>query len=51
MSQTRLLKAAGPGQEISAREARKLAGIMAEFFEATERLWLVSGPREVLLNI
>src|SRR4051812_36602961 len=28
----------GQGQEISAREAWKLFGIMAEFFEATEKL-------------
>jgi uncharacterized protein (TIGR00730 family) len=33
-----LLKAAGAGHEISSREAWKLFGIMAEFFEATERL-------------
>ena len=32
------MKPAGPGQEISAREAWKLFGIMAEFFQATERL-------------
>src|SRR3954453_11133335 len=38
MTQTKLLKAAGLGHEISAREAWKLFGIMAEFFEATERL-------------
>src|SRR4051812_29880335 len=31
-------KPAAPGQEISAREAWKLFGIMAEFFQATERL-------------
>jgi uncharacterized protein (TIGR00730 family) len=38
MTQERLLKAAGLGPEISSREAWKLFGIMAEFFEATERL-------------
>ena len=38
MTQERLLKAAGLGAEISSREAWKLFGIMAEFFEATERL-------------
>src|SRR3954465_9092881 len=38
MTQEKLLKAAGLGREISAREAWKLFGIMAEFFEATERL-------------
>jgi uncharacterized protein (TIGR00730 family) len=38
MTQTKLPKAAGLGHEISAREAWKLFGIMAEFFEATERL-------------
>ncbi len=32
------MKPAGVGHEISAREAWKLFGIMAEFFEATERL-------------
>jgi hypothetical protein len=32
------LKQAGSGHEISAREAWKLFGIMAEFFEATEKL-------------
>jgi hypothetical protein len=32
------MKPAGLGQEISPREAWKLFGIMAEFFEATERL-------------
>jgi len=31
-------KPAAHGQEISAREAWKLFGIMAEFFQATERL-------------
>ena len=36
MTQEKLLKAAGLGHEISAREAWKLLGIMAEFFEATE---------------
>ena len=35
MTQEKLLKAAGLGHEISAREAWKLFGIMAEFFEAT----------------
>ena len=38
MTQEKVLKAAGLGHEISAREAWKLFGIMAEFFEATERL-------------
>src|SRR5258708_13406710 len=38
MTQETLLKAAGLGHEISPREAWKLFGIMAEFFEATERL-------------
>jgi len=38
MTQEKLLKAAGLGHEISSREAWKLFGIMAEFFEATERL-------------
>jgi hypothetical protein len=38
MTPTKLLKATGLGREISAREAWKLFGIMAEFFEATERL-------------
>ncbi|MGQ0545218.1 MAG: TIGR00730 family Rossman fold protein [Betaproteobacteria bacterium] len=38
MTQEKLLKAAGLGHELSAREAWKLFGIMAEFFEATERL-------------
>ena len=38
MTQEKLLKAAGVGHEISSREAWKLFGIMAEFFEATERL-------------
>ena len=38
MTQEKLLKAAGPGHEMSPREAWKLFGIMAEFFEATERL-------------
>jgi len=38
MTQEKLLKAGGLGHEISAREAWKLFGIMAEFFEATERL-------------
>ncbi len=38
MTHEKLLKAAGIGHEISAREAWKLFGIMAEFFEATERL-------------
>jgi hypothetical protein len=32
------LKPAGLGNEISSREAWKLFGIMAEFFEATEKL-------------
>src|SRR4051812_50147562 len=38
MTQEKLLKAAGLGREISAREAWKLFGNMAEFFGATERL-------------
>jgi len=38
MTHEKLLKAAGLGHEISSREAWKLFGIMAEFFEATERL-------------
>jgi uncharacterized protein (TIGR00730 family) len=38
MTFEKLVKPAGLGQEISAREAWKLFGIMAEFFEATERL-------------
>ena len=38
MTHEKLLKAAGTGHEISAREAWKLFGIMAEFFEATEKL-------------
>jgi len=38
MTHEKLLKAAGLGHEISAREAWKLFGIMAEFFDATERL-------------
>ena len=38
MTQEKFLKAAGSGHEISPREAWKLFGIMAEFFEATERL-------------
>ena len=38
MTHEKPLKAAGLGHEISAREAWKLFGIMAEFFEATERL-------------
>src|SRR5678815_2817192 len=39
MTKEKLLKkAAGLGHEISSREAWKLFGIMAEFFEATERL-------------
>jgi uncharacterized protein (TIGR00730 family) len=38
MTQEKLLKAAGLGHEMSPREAWKLFGIMAEFFEATERL-------------
>jgi uncharacterized protein (TIGR00730 family) len=38
MTQEKLPKAAGPGHELTAREAWKLFGIMAEFFEATERL-------------
>jgi uncharacterized protein (TIGR00730 family) len=38
MTHEKLPKAAGHGHEISAREAWKLFGIMAEFFEATERL-------------
>jgi hypothetical protein len=38
MTNAKLVKPAGLGHEISAREAWKLFGIMAEFFEATERL-------------
>jgi len=38
MTNTKLVKPAGVGHEISAREAWKLFGIMAEFFEANERL-------------
>ena len=38
MTHEKLPKTAGHGHEISAREAWKLFGIMAEFFEATERL-------------
>jgi uncharacterized protein (TIGR00730 family) len=38
MTKEKLLKTAGLGHEISSREAWKLFGIMAEFFEATERL-------------
>jgi uncharacterized protein (TIGR00730 family) len=38
MTNEKLLKPAGQGHEISAREAWKLFGIMAEFFEATEKL-------------
>jgi uncharacterized protein (TIGR00730 family) len=38
MTHEKLAKPAGLGQEISAREAWKLFGIMAEFFQATERL-------------
>jgi len=35
MTHEKLPKAAGLGHEISAREAWKLFGIMAEFFEVT----------------
>ena len=38
MTNEKLWKPAGQGHEISAREAWKLFGIMAEFFEATEKL-------------
>ena len=38
MSNAKIMKPAGLGHEISPREAWKLFGIMAEFFEATERL-------------
>ena len=38
MTNAKLVKPAGVGNEISAREAWKLFGIMAEFFEATEKL-------------
>jgi len=38
MANHKVVKPAGPGHDISAREAWKLFGIMAEFFEATERL-------------
>jgi hypothetical protein len=63
MTQEKLLKAAGLGHEISPREAWKLFGIMAEFFEATERLAAIfnfyekrgfepsPAEREVLLNL
>jgi hypothetical protein len=63
MTQEKLLKAAGLGHEIYPREAWKLFGIMAEFFEATERLAAIfnlyekrgfepsPAEREVLLNL
>jgi uncharacterized protein (TIGR00730 family) len=38
MTNAKVLKPAGLGQEMSPREAWKLFGIMAEFFEATEKL-------------
>jgi uncharacterized protein (TIGR00730 family) len=38
MANQKAVKPAGLGNEISAREAWKLFGIMAEFFEATEKL-------------
>jgi uncharacterized protein (TIGR00730 family) len=38
MVNAKIMKPAGLGHEISPREAWKLFGIMAEFFEATERL-------------
>src|SRR5690349_5694300 len=38
MTNQKPLKPAGLGNEISSREAWKLFGIMAEFFEATEKL-------------
>src|SRR5437868_8148909 len=38
MTNLKIVKPAGLGHEISAREAWKLFGIMAEFFEATEKL-------------
>ena len=38
MVNAKVVKPAGLGHEISPREAWKLFGIMAEFFEATERL-------------
>jgi uncharacterized protein (TIGR00730 family) len=38
MTNQKLVKPAGPGLDIPPREAWKLFGIMAEFFEATERL-------------
>jgi len=38
MTNAKVVKPAGLGHEISPREAWKLFGIMAEFFEATERL-------------
>ena len=38
MTNLKTVKPAGVGHEISAREAWKLFGIMAEFFSATERL-------------
>src|SRR5258707_2946742 len=38
MTHEKLPKVAAHGADLSAREAWKLFGIMAEFFEATERL-------------
>src|SRR5262245_30665152 len=38
MTNAKVVKPAGIGHEMSPREAWKLFGIMAEFFEATERL-------------
>jgi len=38
MTNAKVVRPAGLGPEISAREAWKLFGIMSEFFEATERL-------------
>ena len=38
MSEDKLQKPAQPAHAISAREARRVFGIMSEFLEATERL-------------
>ncbi|HYR36384.1 MAG TPA: hypothetical protein VEQ87_19000 [Burkholderiales bacterium] len=50
MTQEKLLKAAGLGHEISPREAWKLFGIMAEFFDDTDckLVQVVNEPREVV---
>jgi len=47
MTNAKVVKPAGLGHEISAREAWKLFGIMAEFFEATEP---VAGIRLAVLE-